>query len=291
MKRHWLATGLLLSILVVGNCWAKYKENPDAVFKAFHADDSTINQAVIDELKLDLLANDQYGKGLRWERNVPGNIKVLAIDVESSTNYLFWRREGKRWQYLGSREYELQIPGQPIVKTITTPDNRSFLRIIYYQDEGTGILRQGENWFDLSGKKLKKILSFPIDGYYDFPYIGGDVIFKRSSLKLIEGSLYLAVHYEGHYKTNFWEELYPNNHEFIVVKRDLYYVLPKGKRTFIVDKSKSKWKKGDIMYLYYPCITNFKDLFPEELNELKMKNDPKLNKLIDTIESWKGDSE
>ncbi len=32
MKRHWLATGLLLSILVVGNCWAKYKENPDIVY-------------------------------------------------------------------------------------------------------------------------------------------------------------------------------------------------------------------------------------------------------------------
>jgi len=291
MKRHWLATGLLLSVILAGNCWAKYRENPDAVFKALHADDSTINQAVIDELKLDLMADGYYAEGLRWERAVPANAKVLAIDTFSDTDYLFWRREGKGWKYLGSRFYDLQIPSQPIVKTITTPDNRSFLCIIYVQDEGTGIYRQGENWFDLSGDKLKKILTFSIDGYYDFPYIGGDVICKRSSLRLKEGSLYLDVYYEGHYRTKFWEEFYPDNHEFIVVKRDLLYVLPKGKRIFIVDKSKSKWKKGDIKNLYYPSIADFKDHFPEELRELKKKNDPKLNKLIEAIETWKGDSE
>jgi hypothetical protein len=285
MKRHWLATGLLLTILVVGNCWAKYRENPDAVFKALHADDSTINQAVIDELKLDLMVNGQYAEGLRWERAVPANTKVLAIDVESSTKYLFWRREGKGWKYLGSRYYLSQIRGQPILKTITTPDNRSFLRIIYYQDEGTGIYRQGEDWFDLSGDKLKKILTFSTHGELDILSNYYEVKFSRSSLKLNEGDLHLALHYEGHYRLYYEEKEYPE----IEFSRDLFYVLPKGKSKFVLDKKLNKWKKSQIRDMYDPYIGDFITLFPEEMKELKKKNDPKINITIEVIERWKED--
>jgi hypothetical protein len=286
MKRHWLATGLLLSIILAGNCWAKYQENPDAVFKALHADDSTINQAVIDELKLDLMADGYYAEGLRWERDVPGKTKVLAMDVHSDTNYLFWRREGKGWKYLGSYLYEMQIQNHPFLKTITAPDNRSFLRIIYYQDEGTGIYRQGEDWFDLSGDTAINILTFPTNGDCCPSCLCSEINFHCSSLQNIKGDLHLKISYKGVYSNlGFWNEEFPRIKELFRAKRDIYYVLPKGKTSFVVDTTMSKWSQQDIYNMFTMGASDIWTTFHDELSELKKKNDPEINRMLDKLES------
>lgn len=188
--------------------------------------------------------------------------------------YLVFSRRGGQWVFLGNLDFNnLYFPDYRLMEK---GNGGGWLVISSHDFHGTGASLTGEHWWDLSGERLKEVLSYPVKGYVQ----GWGMSFDREVSSQVLGydknpfdkfKVYMsfsAIYYDGVERMFKYKE----NILFAVVKRVLY-VWDSSQGRFVVDSQFSDMAEEEINGLFNDDNDRFLKHNFEDIKKIAISKD------------------
>lgn len=174
--------------------------------------------------------------------------------------------ESGSWKYLGYVDVDAQKYAPPEHRVVIG-ENQTWLVLKELWGRGTGVVRYGEQWYEINGEELKAVLGYPVTGHQfsRCGNLGRDFDSKVTDHGSIKGIYTVNLQFSVSYSLDTCGNPPQSIPLFSKLQKASYVWTPKAS-DFVLDKSNSELSEEEIEAVY-----NFDSLGGEDFVEYNFK--------------------
>lgn len=196
--------------------------------------------------------------------NEPGNEVLLRLYSWGNCRYLLFKPTMKSrrrsWRFLGVIDKRQDNPPAPH-KLVSTASQR-WLVITYEADRGSGYGLNYQDWYVVTSKGIKKVLSYPAGRYFSGWGSGLEAWSDSAILKVREeaGLATISLRFTISYSTSIWEKHRDKSIKLWRKNQLVGFKQVADSKEFVFDQANSQLTKREMNALYDGLFTACDDV-------------------------------